>query len=221
MKNEQYKDFEAIMSRAALLTFQQRGKDWRALVTAMFEELAAYDLEAVRAAVAGHVRAEKFFPTLADIAARIDGSSEDRAALAWTTVVHAVERIGRVHSVRFSSPAIHYAIEHMGGWQSLCSTLTGVEIKWRGKDFARFFEMGERLASWEDEPGKARVSPYLVGVYEALNRRGGYELPNVINAETGAPIAGGRMALPAPLPSAPCVISSLAEGMKAEEGFAE
>jgi hypothetical protein len=214
MTGEQYNDFEAIMNRAALLTFQQKGKDWRALVTAMFEELAMYDLENVRAAVAAHVRSEKFFPTLADIITLIEGCSEDRAALAWAAVVRAVERLGRSLSVRFPSPAYHYAIEQIGGWQKLCTTLTDEEIKWRGKDFERFFEIGERVASWEHEPGKVRVQPYLMGWYEANNRRGGCALPDVVDAETGKPLKDFRAALPEPSDTSG-VVMTLVKGMKA------
>ena len=214
MTSEQYNDFEAIMSRAALLTFQQRGKDWRALVTAMFEELAAYDLESIRAAVSAHVRSEKFFPTLADIATRIEGGSDARAALAWAVVVRAVERLGHSLSVRFPSPAYHYAIEQMGGWQKLCATLTDDEVKWRGKDFERFFEIGERVASWEHEPGKVCVPPYLMGWHETNNRRGGHALPDVIDVATGKPMKDFRAALPEPEDPAG-VVMKLVKGMKA------
>jgi hypothetical protein len=135
MKSEDYAEFERVMERAALLTFQQRSKDWLALITAFFEELAEYDLEIIRTAVKEHVFAEKFFPTLADIIKQIDGGSSDRAARAWATVVRAVSRIGRSNSVAFPSPAYIYALRQMGGWVKLCRTLTTDEEKWRGKEF--------------------------------------------------------------------------------------
>ena len=214
MNGQQYTEFEAIMSRAALLSFQQKGKDWRALITAMFEELAAYDLEAVRLAVATHVRSEKFFPTLADIVKRIDGDHEDRAAIAWAYVVKAIERLGHYLSVRFPSPAYHYAIEFMGGWQKLCTTLTEAETKWRGKEFERFFEIGERVASWGHELGKVHVPPYLLGWHETHNRRGGYALPDVLDAATGKPIQGFRERVALSESGVSKTVMQLVEGMK-------
>jgi hypothetical protein len=196
MTSDQYNDFEKIMNRAALLTFQQRGKDWRALITAMFEELGDFSLDSVRDAVAGHVRAEKFFPALADIVRRIEGGSETRAALAWAVVARAVTKLGRTASVRFPSPAYHYAIEQMGGWQKLCASLRDEDLPFRGREFARFFEAGERVASWGNEPGKVRVPPYLMGWHEINNRRCGQELPDIVDAQTGSPINGFRAALP-------------------------
>jgi hypothetical protein len=216
MKSGQYAEFEALLERAALLTFQQRGKDWRALVTAMFEELAAYDLESVRAAIAEHVRSEKFFPALADIVRRIEGPDETRAALAWAVVIRAVTKLGRVASVRFPSPAYHYAIERMGGWQKLCATLRDADLPFRGREFERLFAAGEKVAAWEPEPGKVAVPTYLMGWHEAANRRDGYALPDVIDAATGEPIKGllGSAALPEPDEKS-VVIMKLAEGMGA------
>jgi hypothetical protein len=202
MKNKDYAEFELVMERAALLTFQQRGKDWLALITAFFEELGEYDLEVVRAAVKEHVHAEKFFPALADIIKRIEGNSEDRAARAWATVVRAVSRIGRNNSVAFPSPAYIYAVKQMGGWVKLCRTLTTDEEKWRGKEFERFFQIGERVATWEadtdDKNGTVWVPTYCVGECETNNRCRGYALPDIVDAETGKVLTNFRAALPDP-----------------------
>jgi hypothetical protein len=202
MKNEDYAEFEEIMKRAALLTFQQRGKDWLELIITMFEELIKYDLGRVRAAVRDHVRTEKFFPALADVVKRIEGSGSERAATAWATVVRAVSRIGRSNSVAFPAPAYVYAIEQMGGWINLCRTLTTEEEKWRGKDFEQLFQIGERVAVWDADTiykdGTVRVPMYCVGEYEINNKRRGYALPDIINAESGKALPNFRSTLPAP-----------------------
>ena len=215
MTGDQYGKFEEIMERAALLTVQQQGKDWEKFVMIMFEELSAYDLKIVEAAVTAHVRSQKFFPTLADITTRIEGSAETRAALAWAHVVTAIERFGHCLSVRFPSPAYHYAIGFMGGWQKLSATLMNAEIKWRGKDFAQFFTLGECVASWGCEPGKVHVPPYLAGWHEVNNRRSGYALPDVINTVTGKPIQNFRAALPEPGQGPSKIVMQLSKGMKA------
>ena len=214
MTKNQYAEFFAIMKRAATLTYQQKNKDFEELAVVMFEELGAYELEDVRSAVANHVRYEKFFPMLADIIKRIEGTAEERAALAWQTVLKAIRMIGSGNSIRFPSPAYHYAIEQMGGWMKLCSTLTVEEEKWRGKDFVRFFEIGERVASWEHEPGNVHVPPYLMGWHEINNRRGRDALPDIVDAETGILIAGIREALPEPGESSG-IVMRLVRGMRA------
>lgn len=186
MIEQDFAEFKEIMGRAALLTYTQKNKDWADLLTAMFEELICYPLEAVRGAVSAHVRAAKFFPALADIVTRIEGTGDDRSALAWRIVVKAVERNGQYDSIRFPSPAYHYAIANMGGWVSLCKNLTEDNEPFRGKEFMRFFKLGEQHADWEIREGKVRVPMYLAGLCETQNRGRGIALPaKVYDAGTG------------------------------------
>jgi hypothetical protein len=188
VKSDDYAAFEEILQRAADLTMVQQNKAWRSQVTALFEELAEYDLEAIQAAVRDHTRSEKFFPTLADIVRRLEGTAEDRAALAWGMALRAIQRHGRSASVFFPSPAHVYAIEQMGGWVRLCSSLAVDEEKWTARVFGRFFSYGERVASWDREPGKVVVPRYCVGQCERNNRSDGRALPAIIDAATGQPV---------------------------------
>jgi hypothetical protein len=215
VNGDQYDEFEEMMTHAAVLSYRQKGVDWRELMNALWEELEQYDLEVLRAAVMAHVRSEKFFPALGDIITRIEGTAEDRAKLAWRLVVRAIERLGHYDSVRFPSPAHHYAIEQMGGWRGLCARLTNDELPFREKDFVRFFEIGERVASWGREEGKVHVPEYCVGAFEVNNRAIGYALPAVIDARTGKPVEGIRASLPAPADESVTIIRTLAEKMSA------
>jgi hypothetical protein len=174
-----------------------------------------FSLAQVEQALHEHMKASPFMPKPCDIITRIKGTTADRAALAWRMVVNAIGRIGRGHSVAFPSPAYIYALNQLGGWQKLCASLTEDEVKWRGKDFERFFEIGERVATWEYEDGKVRVPRYCVGAFEASNRAQGYALPHVIDAATGKPIEGFRASLPAPDVETVTIIKELTEGMKA------
>lgn len=214
MTSQDYDGFKKLLERAATVTFQQRGKDWGALVTVMFEELAQYDLETIRAAVRDHVRSEKFFPALADIVCRIEGRPEDRAAAAWGMVLRAVSRFGHDTSVRFPSPAFHYTVGQIGGWAKLCMRLTDAELPFRARDFARFFEIGERCATWDGTSGTVKVPAYLVGTCELSNRANGHRLPaRVYDAETGKVLEG--MALPARKGEVVPIMAALAERMRA------
>lgn len=196
MTEADFSAFAGLMDRAAELTTVPNGKDVGRVTMALFEELLPYPLERVREALSDHCRSEKFFPTLSDIVTRIEGRAEDRAAAAWAMVLKAMGRFGYYDSVRFPDPATHYAIGQMGGWRYLSEHLTAEDAPFRAKDFARFFGIGERIASWEHIPGKVRVAPYLVGQHEAENRRNGYDRRTVWDAVTCAPIPEEQ--LPAP-----------------------
>ena len=214
MTSQDYDGFKKLLERAATVTFLQRGKDWETLVTVMFEELVQYDLEAIRMAVGAHVRSEKFFPALADIIRRIEGRPEDRSAVAWALVLKAISRFGHDTSVRFPSPAFHYALDQMGGWAKLCMRLTEDELPFRAKDFARFFEIGERCATWDGANGTAKVPAYLAGTCELSNRANGHRLPpKVYDVESGAVLEG--LALPAQKGEVVPIMAALAERMRA------
>ena len=187
MRKDDFSEFKAIMSRTALLTYQQKNKDWEDLIVAMFEELVGYEIEIIHAAVREHARREKFFPTIADIIRRIEGSVDDLAMVAWSYVVKAIERFGYYSTVRFPHPAIHYAIDKMGGWLSLCKTLTDENKPFQRRDFIKFFEIGYERAAWSDTEGKCRVPTYLMGFHDVNNWANGHLVGplKIINALTG------------------------------------
>ena len=199
MTEADYQAFAEFMERAAEITTVPNGKDIGRVTIALFEELLPYPLERVREALSDHCRSERFFPTLADIVTRIEGRAEDRAAAAWAMVLKAMGRFGYYDSVRFPDAAIHYAVAQMGGWQYLSENTTAENATFRGKDFARFYALGERIAAWVDTPGKVRVAPYLVGRHEAENAKNGYDRRKVWDAETFRPIPAEQLpALQAP-----------------------
>jgi hypothetical protein len=179
--------------------------------------LRDFSLQQVEQALQAHMRTSPFMPKPSDVIAKINGSAQDRAALAWPCVLEAVRRLGHGHSVAFPTPAHNFAITQMGGWIRLCATLLDEEVKWRGKEFERFFVIGDPVASWEYEPGpapgpvKTRVERYCVGEYEANNRARGCALPEVLDAVTGKPIPGFREALLAP--SLDCRVTHLLQAL--------
>jgi hypothetical protein len=182
----------------------------------MFKILSCYDFGLIERAVEAHIRREKFAVTPADIIRHIEGAPEDRAKLAWQVVVHAIQRLGRYESVRFPYPAYHYAIGQMGGWQGLCISLRNEDLPFRGKDFERFFEIGERVASWDHTDGKVHVPAYLCGSHEYHNRLSGHVLPpSVKDAVTGEVLLEFRNALPPQGEKTLAIVKSPAKGMKA------
>lgn len=90
-----------------------------------WDRLQAYSLEQVRDAFRRHgqdAERGRFVPQPADIVAQVDGTASDRTALAWGKVLDAMSSVGGYRDVVFDDPAIHAAVEDMGGWPKMCRT---------------------------------------------------------------------------------------------------
>lgn len=176
--------------------------------------LQKFSLEQVKTALQEHMASSPYMPKPCDVSRRIEGRPEDRAAAAWALVLRAIFRFGHDTSVRFPSPAFHYAMEQMGGWAKLCMRLTEAELPFRAKDFARFFEIGERCATWDGANGTVKVPAYLAGTCELSNRANGHRLPaRVYDVETGKVLEG--LALPAQRGEVVPIMAALAGRMRA------
>lgn len=84
-----------------------------------------FDLDQVRHAMTAHAKdpeAGRFCPKLADIVKVLQGTSTDRAAIAWGKVHEAMGAVGGYQDVVFDDPAIHAVIEDLGGWPKVCRT---------------------------------------------------------------------------------------------------
>jgi hypothetical protein len=82
-----------------------------------------YDFEQVSKAFSRHLvdaDAGKFLPMPADLVRVLSGTTTDRAALAWGKVLEAMSSVGAYTDVVFDDPAIHAAIDDMGGWPKIC-----------------------------------------------------------------------------------------------------
>lgn len=176
--------------------------------------LQKFSLGQVKTALQEHMASSPYMPKPCDVSRRIEGQPEDRAAVAWALVLRAVSRFGHDTSVRFPSPAFHYAVGQMGGWAKLCMRLTDAELPFRAKDFARFFEIGERCATWDGANGTVKVPAYLAGTCELSNRANGHRLPaRVYDVETGKVLEG--LALPAQRGEVVPIMAALAGRMRA------
>ena len=86
-----------------------------------------FDLDQVRKALTQHAMdAERgvFPPTPADLVRKLEGTATDRAMLAWGKAFDAMQRVGAYSDVVFDDPAIHAAIEDLGGWPKVCRSET-------------------------------------------------------------------------------------------------
>ena len=213
MTKKDFGDFKALVEEAVCLTAVSGEKDVGRTAASMFRALEEFPFAVVRDAFVAHCRQERFFPTLADIATRIEGKAEERAALAWALVMRAVRRLGASKSVRFPSPAIHYALEQMGGWRHFASSLTTNEEPFRAKDFALFYSIGERIASWDGVEGTRAVPPYLQREIEHDNRGNDFIPRRVYDAEALAQIPERELPPPASRASAPALIRETVQAL--------
>jgi hypothetical protein len=86
-----------------------------------------FDYEQVATAMQRHATDPdrgQFAPKVADIIRVLDGTTTDRAALAWGKVLEAMGSVGAYSDVVFDDPAIHAAVEDLGGWPKVCRTET-------------------------------------------------------------------------------------------------
>lgn len=84
-----------------------------------------FALEQVSKALTAHATDPdrgQFPPKVADLVRLLGGTSTDRAALAWGKVYDAMSTVGAYRDVVFDDPAIHAAINDMGGWPKICRT---------------------------------------------------------------------------------------------------
>jgi hypothetical protein len=68
--------------------------------------------------------AGKFPPKIGDLTRVLEGTHTDRAQLAWGKALAAMSSVGAYTDVIFDDPAIHAAIEDLGGWPKVCRTET-------------------------------------------------------------------------------------------------
>lgn len=103
----------------------------------------------------------KFFPKPAEIRERIKGpaitqaSLEEEAEVALGKAWEAIHSVGRYRSVVFDDPAIHLAIEALGGWGCFCD---GPDNSARRRDFCRqYVAQRKRIAFDGIESTKPRT----------------------------------------------------------------
>lgn len=83
-------------------------------------------------------RVYKGLPKIPEIKEAIYGNLEDRAALAYHTMINALKRVGSWQTVIFEDGAIGQAIDAMGGWEYV-NNITIDEWKFRRKDFESLY----------------------------------------------------------------------------------
>lgn len=94
-----------------------------ALILMYWRGLQRWDFEQIETALnrlTEDAEAGKHLPKIGDFTRVLEGTATDRAALAWGKVHDAMGSVGAYQDVVFDDPAIHAAIEDLGGWVKFC-----------------------------------------------------------------------------------------------------
>jgi hypothetical protein len=129
-----------------------------------------YAIEAIERAFDAHSqdpKAGSFMPKPADLIRLLDGSHEDRAAVAWSKVHQAMARVGAYATVAFDDPAIHSAVTDLGGWPAMCAG-TIDELPFLQRRFAQAYSAHSRAGSAHP--------PMLPGLHDGANVAKGHAM---------------------------------------------
>lgn len=84
-----------------------------------FETLSEFSIEEIEKAIRRYTKSPDsggFNPKPSDLIKIIEGTSDDKAFLAWSKLIEGVKRIGIYQTVVFDDPLIHRVVQDMGGW---------------------------------------------------------------------------------------------------------
>lgn len=120
MRADQFAQFRDLLA-SALSFYRQDVTPF--MLDVWWQACQGYDLEQIRKALTGHAMDPdrgQFAPKPADVVRQLGGTATGRAMLAWGKVLDAMQRVGAYTDVVFDDPAIHAAIEDLGGWPKVC-----------------------------------------------------------------------------------------------------
>lgn len=124
MKHEEKPKFQALLTDA--MGFYKQDVSTFAL-SVWWQSCEGFSFEQVAKAMTAHAMDPdrgQFPPKPADIVRQLSGTRTDKAMIAWGKAFDAASRVGAYTDVVFDDPAIHAAIEDMGGWPKFCRTET-------------------------------------------------------------------------------------------------
>jgi len=140
-----------------------------------FDALRDLPLEQVVLALKQSMRDATWLPKPGEIRQRIEGSTDDAAALAWASVQQAIRRIGRYSSPRAALGESGYAamLATWGDWQAACDMETeGAAVASARKSFVAAYAAQERRTQQEtllglgsgDRAAQGRLGPSVADV---------------------------------------------------------
>jgi hypothetical protein len=194
--------FQALLSDAMAFYRQDVSKF---ALSVWWQACQRFGLDQVTKAMTAHAMDPErgmFAPKPADIVRQLHGTHGDRALMAWAKVHEAFGYVGAYKSVAFDDPAIHAAIDDMGGWPAVARS-TVDELPFTQRRFC------DTYRAYSIRPGFA-YPPSLPGEYELQNRVDGrpVALPMLVGdtARCAAVMSGGAQGARAQITSAADVL---------------
>lgn len=147
--------------------------------------LADVPLPALKRAVAEALRMSRFMPSVSELRtfAGVQVGVESRAIIAFEVLSRAVSHEGSYRSVVFDDPILNATVASLGGWESICGTLTD---EWESHFRHRFLKT--YAANYESRRGT--MYPQL-GIADRANGPNGYEQREPRLIPTGLPTVPG------------------------------
>lgn len=166
MKSDDMPEFGRLLN-GAMAFYGQSVSEFA--LSVWWQACQGFELEQVRNAMTAHAMdAERghFAPKPADIIRQLQGTTSDRALIAWGKAYDAIASVGAYQTVVFDDPAIHSAVSDMGGWPKLCRS-SMADLQFTQK---RFCDAYRAYAARPESVHPAK----LVGEHEQSNAVGGY-----------------------------------------------
>jgi hypothetical protein len=109
------------------------------VIMAYQQALSRFNDDQIERAMMAAAFSLKFFPKPVELIELIEGKSQDRAIVAWDTLLTSIRRYGSYQSILFADSKITKTVELMGGWLQVCAT-TEDETKYRMTDFLKIYQ---------------------------------------------------------------------------------
>ncbi len=130
----------------------------------IFKDYSAYEFKtAAYKVIKSHVY--NSIPKPGSILEYLEGTSDDKALIAWMLAQEAIAKVGYYDSPKFDDPIISNCIVELGGWQWFCSVKT-TEIPFVERRFLDLYRLFMK---------RGCKSVELVGFHNAGNRLKGYK----------------------------------------------
>ncbi len=177
MTDREKPEFMKLLISTADLYRQEWSSD---VVEIWWNTLKSLGLVQVTRAFSGHIQDPvkgEWMPKPANIIAKIKGSPERSALLAWAEVEEAVSGVGRYETVQFSDPVTNAVVRNLGGWIWLCDQ--NLDEPWTQKEFERRYLAYSEFGAGLNEP--------LPGLLQIQNR-GHRGDPRMLEANCGGQV---------------------------------
>ena len=120
------------------------------VITAYLEDLDEYNIADIKKATSVIRKNLKYMPKISEIIEIINVingnnllSLDDRAEIAWSLVLKAIDKFGTYYSFTFKDKAIRKALDIIS-YSNICATLES-ELNWKKADFIKIYKTFAKL----------------------------------------------------------------------------